>query len=132
MTGRDSETQRMMRWFSGIQGSADLWGRGAFGKSDRVSAFSALENAMKRVIPVSEDVPTKASLVWPGSADAGAVPRVGRLDDRTSFCVCYNGAGVAMASLMGGYAVDVVLGDKPDLAMLGPCEVSHIPFYALR
>ncbi|WP_246217689.1 NAD(P)/FAD-dependent oxidoreductase [Jiella pacifica] len=127
-----SETRRMMRWFRPYRDRLIFGGRGAFGKNDSQAAFGALERAMHRVFPDLRDVPVTHR--WSGlvAMTLDAVPQVGRLDDRISFALGYNGAGIAMASLMGRYAADVTLGDRPDLALLGPRKLSNVPFYPLR
>ena len=127
-----SETRRMMRWFRPFEDRLIFGGRGAFGKSDSAAAFAALEKAMVRVFPVLKDMPVTQR--WSGlvAMTLDAVPRIGRLDERTTFALGYNGAGIAMASLMGGYAADTALGDTPDLAMLGPRKLGRVPFYSLR
>ena len=90
------------------------------GKTDSQAAFDALERAMLRVFPDLRGVPITHR--WSGlvAMTLDAVPQLGRLDDRISFALGYNGAGIAMASLMGRYAADVTLGDRPDLALLRP------------
>ena len=127
-----SETRRMMRWFRPYRDRLIFGGRGAFGKTDSQAAFDALERAMLRVFPDLRGVPITHR--WSGlvAMTLDAVPQLGRLDDRISFALGYNGAGIAMASLMGRYAADVTLGDRPDLALLGPKQLKSIPFYSLR
>ena len=127
-----SETRRMMRWFRPCRDRLIFGGRGAFGKDDSQAAFDALERAMHRVFPDLRDVPITHR--WSGlvAMTLDAVPQVGRLDDRISFALGYNGAGIAMASLMGRYAADVALGETPDLALLGRTKLSNVPFYPLR
>ncbi|MEF2552948.1 FAD-dependent oxidoreductase [Aurantimonas sp. A2-1-M11] len=127
-----SETRRMMRWFRPYRDRLIFGGRGAFGRDDSKAAFDALEQAMVRVFPDLAGVPVTHR--WSGlvAMTLDAVPQIGRLDDRISFALGYNGAGIAMASLMGRYAADVVLGDRPYLALLGPKQLQNIPFYSLR
>jgi glycine/D-amino acid oxidase-like deaminating enzyme len=61
-----------------------------------------------------------------------SVPHVGRIDDRTLYSVGYNGAGVAMSSLMGRYLASLVRGEAVDLGLLDAHRVRTIPFYSLR
>ena len=61
-----------------------------------------------------------------------SVPHVGRIDDRTLYSVGYNGAGVAMSSLMGSYLASLVRGETVDLGLLDARRVRTIPFYSLR
>lgn len=127
-----SETRRMMRWFRPYRDRLIFGGRGAFGRNDSKAAFDALEQAMVRVFPDLAGVPVTHR--WSGlvAMTLDAVPQIGRLDDRISFALGYNGAGIAMASLMGRYAADVALGDRPYLALLGPKQLQNVPFYSLR
>ncbi|ESR24919.1 FAD dependent oxidoreductase [Lutibaculum baratangense AMV1] len=127
-----SETRRMMRWFRPYEDRLIFGGRGAFGRSDSDRAFAALERAMRQIFPALRDTPVTHR--WSGlvAMTTSAVPQVGRLDERVSFALGYNGAGIAMASLMGGYAADVSLGETPDLALMGPGKLQNVPLYPLR
>ena len=60
------------------------------------------------------------------------LPRVGRIDERTCVCFGYNGAGVAMATLLGGYAAKVLAGESPQLGLLDASRMNPVPFHALR
>ena len=61
-----------------------------------------------------------------------SVPHIGRLDERTLFSMGYNGAGVAMSSLMGRHLAALVRGETPDLGLLNADRLRTIPFYSLR
>jgi gamma-glutamylputrescine oxidase len=61
-----------------------------------------------------------------------SLPQVGMLDERTGFALGYNGAGIALSSLMGRRVVDLMLGDKPDLGLIERDGPKPIPFYFLR
>ena len=61
-----------------------------------------------------------------------SVPHIGRLDERTLFSMGYNGAGVAMSSLMGKYLAALVRGEAPELGLLDARRLKTIPFYSLR
>ena len=61
----------------------------------------------------------------------GQLPHVGRFDDRTCFCLGYNGAGVAMASLLGQYAAAFSMGEDPDVGLLNATRLKAAPFYPL-
>ncbi len=127
-----SETRRMMRWFRRIDDRLLFGGRGAFGKSDSAGAFTALELAMKRIFP---QLAAKAvTHRWSGlvAMTLDSLPQIGRLDPRTAYSVGYNGTGIAMASLLGRHALDLVLGDEPDLALMRRKEPRAIPLYFLR
>ena len=132
-TGRTyTETKRMMRWFRKVDDRVIFGGRGAFGKQDLESAFEALRRAMTGIFPELADVPL--AFRWSGlvGMTLDSVPHVGRIDDRTLYSVGYNGAGVAMSSLMGRYLASLVRGEAVDLGLLDARRVRTIPFYSLR
>ncbi|WFU19924.1 FAD-binding oxidoreductase [Bradyrhizobium sp. CB3481] len=132
-TGRTyTETKRMMRWFRMVDNRVIFGGRGAFGKQDSQAAFDALRNAMVGIFHDLADVPV--AYKWSGlvAMTLDSVPHIGRLDDRTLFSVGYNGAGVAMASLMGRYLAAFVRGETPDVGLLDARRMKAIPFYPLR
>ena len=132
-TGRTyTETKRMMRWFRKVDDRVIFGGRGAFGKQDSESAFEALRRAMTGIFPELADVPLEFR--WSGlvGMTLDSVPHVGRIDDRTLYSVGYNGAGVAMSSLMGRYLASLVRGEAVDLGLLDARRVRTIPFYSLR
>lgn len=127
-----SETRRMMRWFRRIDDRLLFGGRGAFGKQDSESAFLALEAAMKRIFPQLSG--NSITHRWSGlvAMTLDSLPQTGLLDARTAFSVGYNGTGIAMASLLGRHALDLVMGDRPDLALMRRERPHTIPFYFLR
>jgi gamma-glutamylputrescine oxidase len=132
-TGRTyTETKRMMRWFRKVDDRVIFGGRGAFGKQDSESAFEALRRAMTGIFPELVDVPL--DFRWSGlvGMTLDSVPHVGRIDDRTLYSVGYNGAGVAMSSLMGRHLASLVRGEAVDLGLLDARRVRTIPFYSLR
>ena len=132
-TGRTyTETKRMMRWFRMVDNRVVFGGRGAFGKQDSQAAFDALRKAMVGIFPELGDVPV--AYKWSGlvAMTLDSVPHIGRLDDRTLFSVGYNGAGVAMSSLMGRYLAAFVRGETPDVGLLDIRRMKAIPFYPLR
>lgn len=132
-TGRTyTETKRMMRWFRMVDNRVIFGGRGAFGKQDSQAAFDALRKAMVGIFPDLADVPL--AYKWSGlvAMTLDSVPHIGRLDDRTLFSIGYNGAGVAMSSLMGRYLAGFVRGETPDVGLLDARRMKAIPFYPLR
>ncbi|VIO65267.1 Gamma-glutamylputrescine oxidoreductase [Bradyrhizobium ivorense] len=132
-TGRTyTETKRMMRWFRMVDNRVIFGGRGAFGKQDSQAAFDALGKAMVGIFPDLADVPLEYK--WSGlvAMTLDSVPHIGRLDDRTLFSVGYNGAGVAMSSLMGCYLAAFARGETPDVGLLDARRMKAIPFYPLR
>ena len=132
-TGRTyTETKRMMRWFRMVDDRVIFGGRGAFGKQDSEAAFGALRKAMIGIFPELADVPL--AFRWSGlvGMTLDSLPHIGRLDDRTLFSMGYNGAGVAMSSLMGRYLAAFVRGEKPDVGLLDASRLRVIPFYPLR
>ncbi|MCP3464148.1 FAD-binding oxidoreductase [Bradyrhizobium sp. CCGUVB23] len=132
-TGRTyTETKRMMRWFRMVDNRVIFGGRGAFGKQDSESAVDALRKAMVGIFPDLADV--RLAFKWSGlvGMTLDSVPHIGRLDERTLFAMGYNGAGVAMSSLMGRYLAAFVRGEKPDVGLLDASRLKIIPFYSFR
>jgi glycine/D-amino acid oxidase-like deaminating enzyme len=134
MTQRRSytETRRMMKWFRRADGRMLFGGRDAFGKEGQDTGFEALRRAMVGLFPDLADI--RVEFRWSGYVGMtfNALPHVGRADDATVFCVGYNGAGVAMASLIGRHAAALALGDTPDLALLAQDGLRPVPFHSLR
>jgi gamma-glutamylputrescine oxidase len=127
-----SETRRMMRWFRRAGDRMLFGGRGAFGKTDSGVAFRTLEGAMKQLFP---QLANKAiTHRWSGlvAMTMDSLPQIGMLDERTAFSLGYNGAGIAMASLLGRHVVDLLIGRTPDLAIMRRERPSTIPFYFFR
>jgi gamma-glutamylputrescine oxidase len=132
-TGRTyTETKRMMRWFRMVDDRVIFGGRGAFGKQDSESAFDALRKAMVGIFPEIADLPL--AFKWSGlvGMTLDSMPHIGHLNDQTLFAMGYNGAGVAMSSLMGRYLAAFVRGEKPDVGLLDASRLKVIPFYPLR
>ncbi|CAH1663749.1 FAD-binding oxidoreductase [Hyphomicrobiales bacterium] len=127
-----SETRRMMRWFRRIDERLLFGGRGAFGKTDSSSAFAALEMAMKGLFPQLSDVAITHR--WSGlvAMTMDSLPQIGLANERTAFSVGYNGTGIAMASLLGRHALDLVIGEEPDLCLMRRKRPEAIPFYFMR
>lgn len=132
-TGRTyTETKRMMRWFRMVDNRVIFGGRGAFGKQDSEAAFDALRKAMVAIFPDLAEVPL--AYKWSGlvGMTLDSVPHIGRIDDRTLVSIGYNGAGVAMSSLMGRYLAAFVRGETPEVGLLDVSRMKAIPFYPLR
>lgn len=127
-----TETKRMMRWFRMVDDRVVFGGRGAFGKTDRPSAFAALHKAMVGIFPQLAEVPL--AYRWSGlvAMTLDSVPHVGRVDDRVMIAMGYNGAGVAMSSLMGRYLAAFARGETPDVGLLDTGRLRRVPFYPLR
>ena len=127
-----TETKRMMRWFRMVDDRVVFGGRGAFGKQDSKAAFEALRRAMVGIFP--ELAGTALEFRWSGlvGMTLDAMPHIGRLDERTLFSMGYNGAGIAMSSLMGRYLAAFVRGETPDVGLLDAGRLKTIPFYPLR
>ena len=127
-----TETRRMMKWFRKVDGRMLFGGRDAFGKEGQATGFVALRRAMVALFPDLADV--QIEYKWSGYVGMtfNALPHVGRSDDITTFCLGYNGAGVAMASLLGQHAAALALGDTPELALLGQQGLRPVPFHSLR
>jgi gamma-glutamylputrescine oxidase len=127
-----TETKRMMRWFRMVDDRVVFGGRGAFGKQDSPAAFRALHKAMTGIFPQLADVPL--AYRWSGlvAMTLDSVPHVGRVDDRMLLAMGYNGAGVAMSSLMGRYLAAFARGETPDVGLLDAARMRRVPFYPLR
>lgn len=127
-----TETKRMMRWFRMVDDRIVFGGRGAFGKADSQRAFQALHKAMVGIFPQVADVPL--AYRWSGlvAMTLDSVPHVGRVDDRVLLAMGYNGAGVAMSSLMGRYLAAFARGETPDVGLLDAGRMRRVPFYPLR
>lgn len=127
-----TETRRMMKWFRKVDGRMLFGGRDAFGKEGQSGGFDALRRAMIALFPELADV--RIEYGWSGYVGMtfNALPHVGRSDDATTFCLGYNGAGVAMASLLGQHAAALALGETPELALLGQQGLRPVPFHSLR
>lgn len=127
-----TETRRMMRWFRKAGGRLLYGGRGAFGRQDSPAAFEALERAMVAQFPDLAGV--EVTHRWSGlvGMTLDSLPHVGRLDDRISYAVGYNGTGIAMSSLMGKYLAEIVVGGRPDIGLLATERLKQVPFYAIR
>ena len=127
-----SETRRMMKWFRKADGRVIFGGRGAFGGENSAAAFDALHKAMVGLFPDLNGI--EIAFRWSGyvGMTLDKVPHVGRLDERTCFCIGYNGAGVAMATSLGRYAAAFAAGDSPDVGLLDAARLKSVPFYPLR
>ncbi|MDR5733407.1 FAD-binding oxidoreductase [Caballeronia sp. LZ025] len=127
-----TETRRMMKWFRKVDGRMFFGGRDAFGKEGEPTGFDALQRAMIALFPQLKDV--AVDYRWSGYVGMtfNALPHVGRSDDATTFCLGYNGAGVAMASLIGQHAAALALGETPELALLAQNGLRPVPFHTLR
>lgn len=127
-----TETRRMMKWFRKVDGRMLFGGRDAFGKEGQHTGFAALQRAMVALFPDLAGV--GVAYRWSGYVGMtfNALPHVGRSDAATTFCLGYNGAGVAMASLIGQHAAALALGEKPELALLAQEGLRPVPFHSLR
>jgi len=96
------------------------------------AAPAALRSAMTTLFPELEGL--KVEFQWSGLVGMtfNQLPQVGRIDDRTCVCLGYNGVGIAMASLLGGYAVRVLAGESPQLGLIDASRQQPVPFHSLR
>nr|WP_241202281.1 MULTISPECIES: FAD-binding oxidoreductase [unclassified Caballeronia] len=127
-----TETRRMMKWFRKVDGRMLFGGRDAFGKEGQTTGFDALQRAMVELFPDLSGV--RVEYQWSGYVGMtfNSLPHVGRSDETTTFCLGYNGAGVAMASLLGQHAAALALGETPELSLLGASGLNPVPFHSLR
>lgn len=102
------------------------------GPVDSPRAFQSLRRAMTGIFPELRD--SAIDHRWSGyvALTLNALPRCGRLDERIVYAVGYNGAGVAMASLLGARAADIARGETPDLSLLRQDRLRPVPLYPLR
>jgi glycine/D-amino acid oxidase-like deaminating enzyme len=122
----------MMRWFRMVDNRVIFGGRGAFGKKDSAAAFRGLRSAMVGLFPELAEV--RLEYCWSGlvAMTLDSVPHVGRVDDRVLLALGYNGAGIAMATLMGRYLASFARGETPNVALLDAKYLRRVPFYPLR
>lgn len=127
-----TETRRMMKWFRKVDGRMLFGGRDAFGKEGQTTGFDALQRAMVALFPDLADV--RVEYRWSGYVGMtfNSLPHIGRSDDVTTFCLGYNGAGIAMASLLGQRAAELTLGETPELALLAAPGLRPVPFHSMR
>ncbi len=127
-----SETRRMMRWFRRSGNRILFGGRGAFGQDDSAAAYAALESAMRHAFP--QLASRRITHRWSGlvAMTLDSLPQIGLIDPRLAFSLGYNGTGIAMSSLLGRYAVDLLHGQRPDLALMMRSKPQPIPFFGLR
>lgn len=57
-----------------------------------------------------------------------SLPQTGLINKNVAFSLGYNGTGIAMSSLLGRYAIDLLQGEKPDLALVQRQKPEDIPF----
>lgn len=127
-----TETRRMMKWFRKVDGRMLFGGRDAFGKEGQTTGFDALQRAMVALFPDLADV--RVEYRWSGYVGMtfNSLPHIGRSDDVTTFCLGYNGAGIAMASLLGQRAAALALGEQPELGLLAAPGLRPVPFHSMR
>lgn len=127
-----SETRRMMRWFRRSGDYFLFGGRGAFGTADSEAAFGALETAMRQIFPQLGE--HAVSHRWSGlvAMTMDSLPQIGLIGPRCAFSLGYNGTGIAMSTLLGRQAADLVMGESPDLALMYRAAPRAIPFFFLR
>ncbi|KAB2657984.1 FAD-binding oxidoreductase [Brucella tritici] len=127
-----SETRRMMRWFRRSGDCLLFGGRGAFGRNDSMAAYATLERAMSDIFPQLKDYGIVNR--WSGlvAMTMDSLPQIGLIDKNIGFSLGYNGTGIAMSSLLGRYAIDLLQGEKPDLALMRRQKPVDIPFFSMR
>ncbi|MEL4375905.1 FAD-binding oxidoreductase [Brucella cytisi] len=127
-----SETRRMMRWFRRSGDCLLFGGRGAFGRNDSATAYATLERAMFEIFPQLKDC--RIANQWSGlvAMTMNSLPQIGLIDKNIGFSLGYNGTGIAMSSLLGRYAIDLLQGQKPDLALMQRQKPGDIPFFSMR
>lgn len=126
-----SETRRMMRWFRKYDNRLLFGGRGAFGGEDSEATFTRLQQAMAQLFPELAKVPIEYK--WSGlvAMTLQQMPYVGFVDEQIVVAAGYNGAGVAMSSMLGRFAAEFAMGNVPDVSLLDALNMKSVPFYQL-
>lgn len=125
-----NETRRMMKWFRKADGRVLFGGRGVLGK-ETAHEFTALKRALTMTFPQLSSI--RVEFEWSGNVGMtmNQLPHVGRDDDGTVYCIGYNGAGVALSSVLGQAAAALAIGDLPELSLIRAHGLKVIPLHAL-
>lgn len=112
-----SETRRLAFYFRlSPDGRLMFGGRGAVGDAESPVFTNALIAAMRRVFPEAADVPVAFS--WSGQIGLtlDGLPRLHEPAPNLHIGMGYNGRGIAMATVMGGWlAAKALRGEAPPL-----------------
>lgn len=127
-----TETRRMMRWFRKVDGRILFGGRGALGAVDSPAAFRRLHRAMIGIFPELRDLPVEKR--WSGQVALtfDGLPHAGALPDGVFYAGGFNGAGVAMAGLVGARIAALMLGQDADLGLIARDRLPRVPFHRFR
>jgi gamma-glutamylputrescine oxidase len=125
-----NETRRMMKWFRKADGRVLFGGRGVLGKESS-REFAALRDSLVATFPQLES--TLIEFEWSGNVGMtrNQLPHIGRIDDKTVYCVGYNGAGVALSSVLGQAAAALTMGEWPKLVLTRSDRLQTIPLHSL-
>ncbi|MFS8978882.1 FAD-binding oxidoreductase [Cupriavidus necator] len=125
-----NETRRMMKWFRKADSRVLFGGRGVLGE-ENVHEFAALRRALVATFP--QLASARIEFEWSGNVGmtVNQLPHVGRDDNMTVYCLGYNGAGVALSSVMGQAAAALVIGELPELSLMQANKLQTIPLHAL-
>lgn len=125
-----NETRRMMKWFRKADSRVLFGGRGVLGE-ENVHEFAALRRALVATFP--QLASARIEFEWSGNVGmtVNQLPHVGRDDNMTVYCLGYNGAGVALSSVMGQAAAALVIGELPELSLTQANKLQTIPLHAL-
>lgn len=108
-------------------------GRGGASSEPKPGAYERLARDMVDIFPQLAGVPLEYRWFGLVAATLDFLPRVGRLGERVSYAMGYNGRGVALSALLGAKLAELATGGE--VKGLGPISdgaFAPIPFHALR
>ena len=107
-------------------------GRGGASNRESPAIYRRLARDMVRLFPQLGG--TAIDHRWSGrvAVTIDGLPHAGRIDDRVSYAVGYNGRGVALSALLGGMLARFACGEPATLGAVTAAPFDPIPFHALR
>lgn len=108
-------------------------GRGGASSEPKPGAYDRLAQDMVDIFPQLAGASLEYRWFGLVAATLDFLPRVGRLRERVSYAMGYNGRGVALSALLGAKLAELALGGE--VKGMGPISdgaFAPIPFHALR